>query len=253
MLIELGCSKQSNRLSGDIDHLVQHWNHRSRVMSRPDRENYLNGDIEFLFDYAVDAPINTESEAWDSTHRPSNIPFVLAERIHTVHRKIGDLLPDDIAGQRYVVCRWNQEPVFVNDVHLMDEIEELVPARLTVGLQSLKCLEEGWRDPIGHSLLNSSIKPCGGFTKGKLYLSLLFGVSYSGGDNIPVSMVESSPEIVNSVTTDDSHFIYDGFVLFRKRGMLAGFCVALKDVGEGPFFLKEGVYFNDVFRGPINL
>jgi hypothetical protein len=43
----LCASDDLNRRFGDIDKLVERWNYRAQVGRTLDRENYLNGDIEF--------------------------------------------------------------------------------------------------------------------------------------------------------------------------------------------------------------
>jgi hypothetical protein len=44
----LSASHDRDSRFGNINELVERWNHRAEISRRTDRENYINGDIKFL-------------------------------------------------------------------------------------------------------------------------------------------------------------------------------------------------------------
>jgi len=64
----------------DINKLVERWNHRAKVNRICDCENYINGDIKFLFEYS--GIRNIRRKKLTPIHRrdvPNHVPVVLAE------------------------------------------------------------------------------------------------------------------------------------------------------------------------------
>lgn len=238
-----------------VNELVKSWNHRSKVSTTCDRENYINGDIKFLFEYAGRG--NFQLPTLLSVYGrdvPTYVSMVLAEvAIDQTGRKIRNLFSDNITGKPCIISGWDQKLVLVDDVELVEEREKFVPTRLTVGFQVENGLIEGWGDPIGESLLYSFIKPCLGFAKGELQkLPFIF----SGGErrnDVPISVVESGAEVVNNISANKCGSIYNRFISFCKSGALSDLCICFENIGERTSFIEQYVQLVDVFRGPINL
>jgi hypothetical protein len=248
-----GISQNADSRAGDIDELVQRWNHRATVWSCSDRENYINGDVKFFFEYRGCSKARHDALGWGQGHDiPNNIPTILAEPHSASERKVRNLRDDHVARYPCVISRWNKELVSVEYIRLMDEVEKFISAKLTVRFQVNKSLKEGWGDPLGQSVLYGYVKPCGGFTERELDVPQLPFLDQRG-DDIPVGMIQGATQVVDRVSTDHSGGFNDGFVLFGERGALAGLCICFKDVGERAFFAEQFVQLDDVFRCPINL
>jgi len=239
----------------DINQLVKRWNDRAMIDITCDRENYVNGNIKFLFEYSGFR--DTRRATLRAIHRrnvPRNVPVILAEAtINKPSREVWNLLDKRFGGKPCVVSGWDKKLVLVEDVELVDERDKFIPSRLSMGFQVEKGLIEGWRDPIGESLLYGFIKPCLGFAVGELDI-LPFPVS--GGDrrdNYPVGVIESGTEIVNNVAANKRCPVNDGFVSFSEGGALSSICICFENVGERALFLEQCIQLVDVFRGPMNL
>jgi len=82
----------------------------------------------------------------------------------------------------------------------------------------------------------------------------VFALPFVGDErmhNLPIPIVQSSPDVVKGVTASNANRIYDGFVLFGERGALAGPCVRFENITERTLFLENFVYLRDVFRRVI--
>lgn len=238
-----------------IDQCVERWNHWSRVSQRSDAENYLNGDIKFAFEYMCGRGSNSsELIARDILGLPNHIATVFAESAAEIQqREIGDLASNDITGKPCIISRWDQKPVFIEKISLMDEVEKFVPSVFTVGPQAIEGAIKSHTCPMGVSVLHGYLKPYPGLGKGELdFLSPPF-VDHNGRNDIPVGMIECGSEIVNNIPTDQGCFVYDGFVLFGERGALAGLCICFNTIGERTIFAEQFAKISDVFRGSINL
>lgn len=235
-----------------IDQLVEGWNHWSRVSTRTDRDNYVDGYVEFLFDYGGSCVLATHSSV-----RRREVPGecslgVHGTDVHRAGRNIRDLFPEVGRRDLVVISRWNQKPVFVDVAQLVDQAEELVPTCFVVGPQAIKCAHKSARHFVGHSLLNSSLSVFLLSDERELNgAPLLFGDE--GADDLPVRMIEGASEVEDRLADDNGGCVYDGFVLFGADGGLAGLYVALKSECERSMFAKKFAKLRDVFRGPFNL
>jgi len=252
---KLGCGPDYfDGLSRHINKLVESWNNWVCVAGhRSHLENYVNRDWKFLFEYVGCGRLdnaNVDSLGSDippnGGRRQKEIVFACADW------EVREQPLDLTAGQACVVTRWDKQPMLVQGIELMNEVEEFVPARITVGLQIDQRLEEAWGDPLGQSIFYGFLKPCSGFGKRELNVPLFSSGWHEGGDDIPVRMVKAASEIVNNVTADSGCRTYDGFVLFDERGTLAGISICLDDEDEGTLLAKELVELKDVFCGPVN-
>ena len=126
-----------NSGAGDIDQLVKRWNYRVMIDVASDRENYVNGNIKYLFEYACIR--NSRCSTLSAIHRrnvPRYVPVVLAEdTIEKIARKVWHLFDECLGGNPCVIAGWDKKLVLVEDVELVNEREILIPAKLTVGLQ----------------------------------------------------------------------------------------------------------------------
>lgn len=240
---------------GNINQLVERWNHRAKVDSTGDRENYIHGDIKFLFEYSGFR--NLRGTPLTPVHRrnvPRYVSVVLAEA--TINKplwKVGDLFDKHLGGKPCVISGWDKKLVLVEDVKFVDEREKFIPSRLTMGFQIEKRLIESWRYPIGESCLYGFIKPCLGFAKGELQVSPFLVRSNDGRCNFPVGVIESGAEVVDNISANKRCPVYDGFVSFCEGGALSSLCICFENVGERATFLEQCVQLVDVFRGPMNL
>lgn len=205
-----------------------------------DCENYVNRDIKFLFEYSGFR--NSRHPTLSTIHGrnvPRHVSVVLAEAtIDKAAREVWDLFDKYLRGDLCVVSSWDKKLVLIEDVELVDEREIFIPARLTMGLQIEKNLIEGWRDPFGESRLYCFIKPCLGFTKGKLQPLFFLVGSGKGGHDVPIGMIESGTEIVNGISANDCSPVYNGFVSFCEGGALPSLCIRFENVGERSLFLE---------------
>ena len=91
----LHCGAQDrDRLAGYVHQCVQRWNHRAAVLRRADRENYVNGDIKFLFvGLALDPGGSAISSQYVGRGPGDVAPCILAHFNVTVQEtgKFGDL------------------------------------------------------------------------------------------------------------------------------------------------------------------
>lgn len=255
----LAGSDNGNCLPGDICHLVKRWNHRAQIGLRSDWNNYLNGDIEFLFEHVggIGHPL-TEVESCDHVmddwHLPTQVSVCHAKRaIIEATGKIRNLGDDVIATKRCVVARWDGKPVLIDGVEIMDQIEKFIPSRITMRLQVNKRLVEAKGDPIGQSILYGFLKPCPCFAEGKLDISLLPAGGSKGGNDVPVSVIQGGPEVMRDIRRDVYSLTYDGLVFFGPRGAVTGLCVCFDNIRERSLFLEKFIKLVDVFRGPVDL
>lgn len=250
------CPDVRDRVVGDANELVQRWNHWSKLSMRSDRENYIDGNIQLSFEYMPSPSLRLpQRDECRNGQRdlPNYIPVAIAN-VHNVDKsgEVRDLGADGIPSKPCVICHWDGKPMLVESVKLVDQVEEFVPSRFTMGLQVDKRLEEACGNPLGQSILYGFLKPCSGFTKRELNVPLFPGTIGKWRDYLPISVVERGSEIVHDIGSDVGCFCYDGFVLFGSRGAVAGLCICFNNIREGSFFTEEFIKLVDVFRGPLD-
>lgn len=165
----------------DINQLVKRWNNKAMIDITCDRENYVNGNIKFLFEYSGLRDMRRATlRAIHRQNVPRDVPVILAEAtINKSSREVWNLFDKRFGGNPCVVSGWDKKLVLVEDVELVNEREKFIPSRLSMGFQVENGLIEGWRDPIGESLLYGFIKPCLGFAVGELDI---LPFPFSGGE-----------------------------------------------------------------------
>jgi hypothetical protein len=250
---ERGLSDERDCLASRINQFVERCNNWSYWSTRSDAENYVNGNIKFAFEHVRRGGArHAQLLAWNVSIGPRDIPIPTSE-CHVSGRKVRDLAPDNIARKPCIISRWDQEPVFIDEVSLVDEIEKFVPSRFAMRLDDMEGPVESHTSPMGQSLLYGLTKPCLCFREWKLNRSSLGVVMGMGRNDVPIGVVECRPKVMNYVSADESSRIYDGFVLFGERGALAGLCIGFDTVGERSIFAKQFDKISDVFRSSINL
>lgn len=150
----IGISCVLNDADGDfrnINELMKRWNHRAKIDRTSDCENYINGDIQFLFEYSGFRNLRgTPLSPIHRRNKPHYVPVVLAEAtIDKSWWEIRDLFDKHLGGKPRVISGWDKKLVLVEDIKLVDERQKFVPTRLAMGFQVEKGLIEGWRDPVG--------------------------------------------------------------------------------------------------------
>lgn len=73
------------------------------------------------------------------------------------------------------------------------------------------------------------------------------------GDELPDSMVQCGPEVVDGIADDKREFAYDGFVAFSSDGAFSRLIIRFDSVAERAALLEEAVGFSDVLLGPLKL
>lgn len=236
--------------------LLKRWHEWQRRALLSDMENYVDGYFQFAFVYAA------QGQAREAYARPNSArqrpPDVSATPRNSQGSaqacgEVRHLLAQDRDVNASIVCRRNQRPVFVRGIPVMEQIEQVVPTRFTVRLQSHNEVEEVGGNLMGQSILHRYLKPCSGFRERELNGLARALVCREGRNDDPVGVVKRPPESVKGVSSDNGSAIYDGVVLFSVSGALIGFCVCFEDVAEGLLFAQKCVEFVDVFRGPIDL
>ncbi|HWY61433.1 MAG TPA: hypothetical protein VNW15_05985 [Rhizomicrobium sp.] len=239
---------------GNIRHLVKSWNDWSKVCARTDRENYIDGNIELLFEHAGCGRNDlAKIEARHGMEVPLNVFSRIAKSgVDNSGGEIGHLLADNVAIKTGIIARWGREPMLVESIQILDEVEDFISSRFTVRPQFTDGPEKSVGYPVGQSVLYGFLKPCLGFTERKLNIPFV-SVCGEGRNDGPIGMVKSGPDVMNDISNKEGCLVYDGYVLFGSRGALAGYCVCFNDVGERALFLEKFVKLIDVFRGPLDL
>jgi hypothetical protein len=240
-------------LASRIDHLIEGWNNWSHISQRSDAENYFNGDIKFALEYIERGRFNLSELRGFGSGVEKPIKSAIAERcsLFDLKGKIGGDSLDLIAGKQYVVIRWNQKPVLINDVHFMGKREKLVPSRFTMWAEPHQSAPKSCSCPIGESVLHSSLKSVCFFSEGELNRSQ-FSASAEGRNDLPIGMIEGGPNIMSDIPGYQTGAVYDGFVLFGENSAFSGAGICFEDNGERSRFIEKFVKLRDVFRGPVN-
>jgi hypothetical protein len=237
----------TNDCDGVLDrarHLVESGNDWCRTSQLSDRENYLNGKIQFRFEYV---PNHTERVSKPPYHVPSVHAHCAALEDG---REVRNLLSKHSAIDTFVVTYWGEKPMLLRDIELVDQIEKLIPSRFSVWLERDECVEKSTTDLVGQSILYGFCKPCPRGGKGELNRLLLARPGSEGGYNIPISMVERRPKVLDGFADQQSAFINNGFVAFSERGAVAGAMIGFENVLEGALFAENVVKLRDAFRCP---
>lgn len=240
--------------TNNVHQLVEGWNNWATIVGRSDYENYVNGNIKFLFEYTRGRRADRDKIGGGNIlGAPNYVLAALAKcAIGERNGEIRDLLSYDFAGNPCVVSYWGKRSMLVRGIDFVDQIEQFVPSNFVVGFESDDGIKESLAYLMGESVLYGFVKPIRSFAERELDGSLfpLFGGERR--DNLPVGMVKRRMEAMDNITGNHSNSVYNGFVLFSERGALAGSCICFEDVGEGTFFADEFVKLSDVFRSPIN-
>lgn len=238
-----------------VDQLVEGWNDWASKVRLSDYENYLNGDIKFLFEYACGRWTDSaEIGGIDILGAPTHIPVALAECAIDEHNgEIRDLMSYNFVGNPCVVSYWGQRSMLFRGIDFVDQVEKFVPSSFAVGFESDYGVKETLTYPMGESVLRGYVKPIRSFAERELDIFPFPLLSGERRNNLPVGMVKRRMQVMDNITGNHSNAVYDGFVLFCERGALAGLCICFEDVGEGTFFADKFVKLADVFRSPIDL
>jgi hypothetical protein len=238
-------------VSCDIADSVQRWNNWTSIVSRSDRENYINGHCEFFFEYVSgtgDQLSDPFSSHIDTPCGPLKIPFVHAHRAtRDEERKIWNLLLDNNGIDSFVVTHWGEITMPLRDRCDLDQIQKFVPSRLSVGLEVNDRIEKLLTDEVCESVLYGFVKSSRIFAKRELDLFSIFCGNERAND-LPVSEIESGANVAERISRRDSKSVYNGFVLFGENEALAGMCISTNDVRERFLFANNCVYLRDVFR-----
>lgn len=239
----------------DLNHLVEGWNHWCKHAQLSDRENYLDGHIQLFFEFVQSRRDGVaERDSVEMAAMPDYITAILAERaVIKTGGEIGHLAPDNIARKPGVVAYWDQLPMLVWDIQSVDEIEQAVSTRFSVCTKQNNCFEEPIADLMGQSVLYGFLKGFGVIGKRELDRSLLSRPNREGRDDLPISVIERTADVMNGVSSNGGCLVRNGLVLFGERGALAGLYVCLHDIGEWSLFAQEGVKLVDAFRSPLEL
>ncbi|RYG95760.1 MAG: hypothetical protein EON58_13510 [Alphaproteobacteria bacterium] len=213
-------------------------------------KNYLHGDINLLFEYSCEGG----DTPYFRGQGPHDISVALAEIAvqREVSGEVWNLSAEHICRQSFVVARWNERAVLVDSILVVEEVEQLVPSRLTIWPQVHNEGKELWGNPVGQSVLYGFLKPCSRLAKRELDVVSPSTVRSERRDDFPISVIESRPQSVQCVRRDEGCLFHDGFVLFSSRGAIAGLYVRFDHVEEGALFAQKFVKLIDVFSGPIN-
>ena len=224
-----------------------------RVMSLTYAEAYRNGyrDLEFVFSSERDSrkPKGAQYRVWAAPHDVSSA--CTDGDVEQIWREVGGVWPNQVGGNDLVVCRWQERPVFVDDIGFMQHVQQLVPSRLTVRLEAHNEGEEICRDPMGTSVFDGSFEPCLVARKGELRGP--FPLGEAGLHNGEEGMIQCGSELVENIASDQREFIYDGFVGFGVDGSLQGLCIGFQHVAVRPFTLEKLGKLTDVLLCPIDL
>lgn len=235
---------------------LKRWDQWQGRACRSDLENYVDGHVQFFFHYT------THGQSWEAragqhgrVHGPSDVASIAAEG-HDAQQadgQVGDQVPEAVNFKTFVVCRRHERPVLIGRVPIMEQIEQFVPALFSMRPQAEDEGVELWGNPVCESIFYGFLKPFRSFGKRELDVLAAPLIGSHGGNDFPVGIIQSGPESLKRVSSNDRGFIHHGFVLFGVGGSLTGFCVGFEDVLEGAAFAEQFVELTDVFRGPVNL
>jgi hypothetical protein len=149
----------------------------------------------------------------------------------------------------------NQQFVLVDNICLFDGPKGKVP--LTVGLYHIS--DELMHDCRNLSLFESTIDLTYKVLPGVLnWEARVFGLAFSGGDNLKPQDIESTSKVVVNIANDQSSFIPEFFLRFVNRNQ--EFCIDVprftfdnfNGVQSRSKGLHEGAEFRDVLFGPFD-
>lgn len=241
----------------EATHVRERFNNATEIAMLTDAENYLNGDMQFLFEFAHerrDDPFKVR--LWDMARSPYYISAAPTNRDGASKgREIRNLPAENGGCDLFVITYWGGESMLSDPVQFMDKKEQLVPATIRIWRKSLQLVNESFTNAMGISLLRGFQKIFS--LRAERELNVVFGrlaenANNMRRDNIPIGVVDSRPERVNDLATDGFDSAYDGFILFSESGSLTGLCVRLKNVAERRAVYEAPIKLIDVFRCPVN-
>ena len=252
-------------LAGRMNQSVQRWNEWSERSLRSDVEYYTHRNIKFALEYVCRRGLGGSQLIIRENILRDPIECGIEETsaVHCIG-EIGRNLPNHGSKTLGVISRWNKQLVLVDNIHFMNEVEQVISTRWTMRPRLSQGAIETCPHIMGESLLNSAVKRVCIFRKRKLNCRFLpISETFLGNreeplpfgttNDFPKGVVESGAKIVNDVPDDQRHSVYEGFVLFGKSGTVAGFCICFNDVTERSRFAEQFIKLLDMFRGPINL
>jgi hypothetical protein len=95
-------------------------------------ENYIDGDIDFFFEQVSTwGHYGPKKFGVYASHSPNRIAMEATEsRTGDGEWEVGNLTPDSIAGEVFVICHWGERAVLIVHVELVDEIQKAVPSSI---------------------------------------------------------------------------------------------------------------------------
>lgn len=200
-----------------IRHQVERLNEFAKLTTRSDLENYLNGHIQFLFEYAAGRDKIADRSVHVRTKRPNDIAAAAGNcHMFEYQRGIRYLGFEHVAGNLGIICRWDQQPVFVDNIKLVDQIQNLIPSWITVRCECPNCVEEPLTSAKGQSVLYGFVEPSFGFGKRKLNSPALPLRFTEGEDSLGIGMIKSGPQVMNGIAACEGNLVYDGFVFLAN-------------------------------------
>ena len=253
-----------------IAHRIERSNCRISVANLCDREKYINGNVDYFFEFVYGrrdgfADVIPE-EFW--IRNPSDVsPVTPHDECPNIGRErwVIDKNAEISTHDGFIVFYWNQEPMFIYNLHLVHEEKDLVPSLIKMGFQfcqyvsqSLSASDLTSYEPLGESVARGFLKPVQAFTEGKLDVLFDDAVARSAiidetGKYLPVCVVKRFPEVSDRVTGNCSESAHRGFVIFDIGGSPIGLCIRLKDISERRIISQYFGKISDMFRSPIKL
>src|SRR5690606_13729346 len=138
---------------------------------------------------------------------PSHITAISAKRaVHKTGGEVAQQRTDLLAGYPCVVCGWDKQLMLVDHVEIVNENEVVVPSRIRMEL--LQREPDIFGGPVYLSVIEGALDVLrrAGLGYGELN-PLSVPVSENvRGDELPDSMVQCGPEVVNGIADDKREF-----------------------------------------------
>ena len=127
--------------------------------TRSDMDNYTDGNINFALEYVWRGRLRNPQliRGQGVSCDPFEADIGKTRLVHCIG-KIGHDLPDHRGDPLCVIPRWNKKLMLVDDVHLMNEVEQIIPTRWTMRFQLSESPTELYPDMLGASFFNSAVK-----------------------------------------------------------------------------------------------
>lgn len=236
-----------------IDEFVESGNRWHSKAIASDFDNYVDGNIDLLFEYTSEGR-DCVAQVWGySVQRPlhvANTPLHL--NVPAEVGEIWNLRPQQVEGYASIVSYWGQPSMFVGNVDLINDCQHAVPSFFVVGQQAHDRLEEPVANSVGQPILYGFLKPVAGLRERELHRSTFLRACREWQHNLSIGEVEGGTKVVRGVSDDDGCAIYSGVVFFGEGGALAGIQISFDEISEGACFIEKCVKLCDAFRCPIN-